>query len=122
MNEVYNPSIPYTEKSAYWKKLIADWHKSNLTIKEFCQREKIKAADFRRWKYRFGKLQKNVSLPCSTPTPGFAPLQLLSVSSTAKDNLEQPIELVINHYRIRLSASFHEETLLRLMNLLGRIA
>jgi len=122
MHEVYDPSIPRTEKPAHWKKLIIAWRKSDLTIKEFCQREQVKAVDFRRWKHRFSKLQKNVSIPCSTQTPGFAPLQLLPVSSPSKDNQEQSIELVINHYRIRIGTSFHEETLLRLMNLLGRIA
>lgn len=122
MHEVYDASISRIKRQIHWKKLVSDWHKSNLTLKEFCQQEQIKATDLKRWRYRLGKQQKNLTSSFSSQPIAFTPLQLIPEATIKYFDQEHVIELLINQYCVRLGRSFHEETLLRLIHLLRRAA
>ncbi len=122
MHPVYDPSVSRVEKQSQWKKIILAWEGSDLTAKGYCQQEQIKERDLKRWSYRLKKQQKILSSSLLKPAMPFVPLELVRNISDEIESGQDGIELLFKHYRIRVGSEFKDETLLRIIHLLEKVA
>jgi hypothetical protein len=90
--------------------MVGRAERSGLTQAEFCRREGISLASLRTWKYR------RLKPTPPGPTRAFVPVRLVEPSPAASG----PIEVVlVGERRLRVAVGFDEQTLLRLVRLLG---
>lgn len=121
MHKVYSiESQPQRRK--VWIKLVDSWYASDLTAKEFSEREQIKYTDLKRWSYRLGKKIKlsTAVTKSSSLQPPFIPITISPSlpSSSASSYLELKIA---NHYSIRFCNDTDDSLFIRLIHLLKGI-
>ena len=112
---------PDANKQNRWLELIGRWQRSQLTIREFCQRHHVSEASFFSWRrvLRQRGLLDELNAPKSakafSESPAFVKLAPLEPTTTAAT----AVELVLNDRRVlRVRPGFDAELLLELVRLL----
>jgi|SRR6185295_19160786 len=107
---------PDAGKQARWLQLICRWQRSQVTIREFCERHHVSEASFFSWRRvlrQRGLLDEPMSAITSVDAPAFVKL------TTVAEPTVSPIELVLNQRRmLRVRPGFDAKLLLELVRLL----
>src|SRR5258708_808653 len=108
---------PDFAKQERWLELIRCWQRSQITVREFCERHHVSEASFFSWRRVLrerGLLDEATPSKTAVPTPAFIKLATLDAKPCVS-----PIELVLNHQRLlRLRPGFDADMLLELVRLL----
>lgn len=100
------------QKQDYWKEIIEDWQKSELSQQRYCATKKINFNTFTYWR---GNLkdeadEEKAPLKCNNK---FTPITIVSSEDVETDN--GLILYLRNGRKIKISKRFDEETLQRLL-------
>lgn len=100
-----------TEREAYWRGVLSDWHSSGEQIHAYCQTHQISQSSFYLWRQRlYGKATSNAKAK-------FVAVELQPEPKVAK---RVPIKLHLpNGCWISLERDFDVDTLSRLIEALG---
>jgi transposase-like protein len=127
------------EKEAFWKLAVDEWRAARTSIREFCRSNGLKESAFYFWRRELAKRAgatviesgtrkagkpraKPQAEPAQSPTAMFLPLTLRSQETEAAgDSDSRSIEIVAGSHRLRVPPGFDEETLSRLLRLLGPV-
>ena len=111
---------PDAAKQNRWLELIRRWQRSQITVREFCQRHQVSEASFFSWRRVLrerGLLDEprtSRTATASADAPAFVKLTTLDTRPAGS-----PIELVLNHRRLlRVWTGFDADVLLELIRLL----
>ena len=113
---------------AEWAKRVERWGDSGLTAKEFAAETGLNASTLSYWKWRLGadkggRSSKSGARPRRTPrstpkrdrsSPTFVEVAAPAASSTAVVELVTPSDL-----RVRVPVGFDEDTLVRVLRVVG---
>lgn len=104
-------ALEYAEKNRLWKERIGDWKRGGLTQIEYCRRNNLDPKNFLYWKKKI--------------LPGPSSMALVELPSEIVARSSRPASsrlclLIDARYRIEISPGFDDETLVRLIRLLGR--
>ena len=106
---------PNVAKQGRWLELIRRWQRSQITVREFCQRHQVSEASFFSWR-RVLRERGLLEEPRTTTakSPAFVKLTTLDAEPTVSS-----IELVLNQRRLlRVRPGFDADMLLELVRLL----
>jgi hypothetical protein len=78
------PRRPTVEKREEWRQRLARYAQSNLTVTQFCLRERISACSFYQWRKRL-KTDRPGTGPLPKPAAGFQTVQVVSPLDAAAD-------------------------------------
>ena len=87
MHSVYTKSLNRVQRREHWQRIIADWRRSGLKRRVFCDKHQIKVADLKRWDYRLNQINHKPLLSHSqpdnacekiNPTVSFVPVEIAS--------------------------------------------
>jgi transposase len=108
---------PDVAKQDRWLELIRRWQRSQITVREFCQRHQVSEASFFSWRRVLrerGLLDEPMPAKSSADGPAFVKLTTLAAEPTASS-----VELVLNQgRRLRVWPGFDADMLLELVRLL----
>ena len=108
---------PDVGKQERWLELIRRWQRSQLTVREYCQRHHVSEASFFSWRRilrRRGLLDEPMPSKNAADAPAFVKVTTLDAEPTVS-----PIELVLNQGRLlRVRPGFDADMLLELVRLL----
>jgi transposase-like protein len=107
---------PDFAKQERWLELIRRWQRSQITVREFCERHHVSEASFFSWRRVLrerGLLDEATPSKTAVPTPAFIKLITLDAEPCVS-----PIELVLNQRLLRLRPGFDADMLLELVRLL----
>lgn len=111
-----------------WAKRVQRWADSGLTAKEFAAGAGLKASTLSYWKWRLGSKQQAPERGAVSGTPRRATRRTASRPSaptftevmTTSASVGSPIELVLSDgMTLRVPVGFDEQTLTRLLQLVG---
>ena len=112
---------PYKEH--FWRELLGQWQRSELTIRAFCAQHSVSEPSFYAWRRTITQRDRPGSHPApraarrsvaSSPSPTFVPVQVVPALPPSTT-----IEVVLGHGRsIRLAPGFDAATLRQLLALL----
>ena len=100
-------------KEQRWRQLIDQWHRSGLTVRDFCQRQHLATPSFYAWRRTLTKRHAQAV--------GFVPVEVLAESPVpgVADGSAAGLELVLGTgRRLRVGPGFDEATLQRLLAVL----
>jgi len=104
-------------KQDRWLKLVCRWQRSQITVREFCERHQVSEASFFSWRRilrRRGLLDEPMPSKNSADAPAFVKVTTLDAEPAVS-----PIELVLNQRRLlRVRPGFDADMLLELVRLL----
>lgn len=97
-------------KAAFWRRMVARWRRSHLTVRDFCQEHHISEPSFYAWRRTLNE-RAAVAVPRRHPptrkTPLFVPVRV-----TTEPRTQPPLELVLGRGRVvRVPAGFDAATL-----------
>jgi transposase-like protein len=99
-------------KQARWLDLVRRWQRSNLSVREFCERHQLSEPSFYSW--RRALRQRGLLHESARPgAPAFVKLTLDAKATTAS-----AIELVVGQRVLRVRPGFDADMLLELVRLL----
>jgi transposase-like protein len=108
---------PDGSKQNRWLELMRLWQRSQISVREFCQRHHVSEASFFSWRRVLrerGLLDDAMPSKTSTPAPAFVKIATRHAEPTVS-----PIELVLNQRRLlRVRPGFDANMLLELVRLL----
>lgn len=114
-----------TERSRYWRRMIAAWETSGLTQAEFCRRRQVSASAFHWWRGELRKRSRRDEESGSPPSrrktnnrksnaAAFIPVVIKQEEDRRTE--DSRIELMIpSGHLLRVPRDFHDETLIRLL-------
>jgi hypothetical protein len=103
-------------RERFWRRHLSAWKRSGLTQREYCKRQGVSEWSFSLWKRRLAR--------STTSGVSFVPVTVTG-STTGIVGLpgahRQPLTLVVgSRYRLEVGDGFSDETLSRLLCVLGR--
>jgi len=87
-------------KHERWRRLLRQWHSSDLNVRDFCARHKIHGSQFWCWKRRLG--EESSARPVKTE-PAFIPVTIVEHPAAAITSAAIDIRLTSGH-RLRVQA------------------
>lgn len=97
-----------------WARIIAAWERSRLSPAEFCKRRRLSPETFGWWRWRLGK----EAPPAAGPVPEFVEVAVSAASAPGVEPRPVVIELP-GAIVVRVERGFDEETLRRVVGVLG---
>jgi transposase len=98
-------------REPYWRKVLARWRRSGLTVRAFCRAEGVNEPRFYWWRRKLGQVEPK------EPEPAFVPVHV--VTETHDDLGPRGIEVVLANGRcLRVGPGFDPHTLVTLVDLL----
>ena len=83
------------EKGRFWRRTISAQHRSGLSIRAFCARERLSEPSFYAWRRKLAQRDRERSASVSpAPSNGFLPIRL-TASAACNVELQLPSGLVI---------------------------
>jgi transposase-like protein len=99
-------------KQTYWLDLVQRWQRSNLTVREFCQRQQVSEPSFYSWR-RVLRERGLMDESASPAKPAFVKLALDAEPTTVN-----AVEVVLGRRVLRVRPGFDADMLLQLVRLL----
>ena len=99
-------------KQTYWLDLVQSWQRSNLSVREFCQRHQLSEPSFYSWR-RVLRERGLIDESASAVKPAFVKLALDAEAPTAN-----AVEVVLGRRVLRVRPGFDADMLLELVRLL----
>jgi transposase-like protein len=91
-----------------WRRVVARWFRSGLTVRSFCQAEGLNQATFYWWRRELARRDQ--------PKPAFLPVRVLAEKTGPH---AAGVEVVLGNGRcVRVGVGFDPDTLLRIVELL----
>jgi hypothetical protein len=103
---------PDPGKQEHWLELIRRWQRSQITIREFCERHQVSEASFFSWR----RVLKQRGLLNETPVPG-DPAPFVKFTVAASESVGA-VEIVLGKRVLRVRPDFDADMLLQLVRLL----
>lgn len=100
-------------KQVRWLELVRRWQRSELSVREFCRRERISENNFYAWR----RVLRERGLLAETPTPAKAAPAFVQLLHD-EPSVDGAIEVVLGRRVLRVRSGFDDETLRRLLALL----
>jgi hypothetical protein len=98
-------------RQSYWRRVLARWRRSGLSVRAFCRAEGVNEAQFYWWRRRLGRVVPK------GPEPAFVPVHV--VTEPSDDLGTRGIEVVLANGRcLRVGPGFDPQTLVSLVDLL----
>lgn len=100
-------------KEQFWRRLLGQWHRSGLSVRDFCAEQGLSEPNFYAWRRNIARRESE--------GVGFVPVRVVSKgkAGAATDGLSSGLELVLDGGRLlRIGPSFDAATLRRLLPLL----
>lgn len=105
---------------ARWKERVGEYHKSRLSIRDWCNKNEIKETTFKYWIYKFNKYEQKGA---DTNTD-FAEVLLPSAginNEVINKSSAAMLTLLYESYSIRIADGFNPATLAELMKVLKKL-
>jgi transposase len=112
------PTRPDTTKERFWRRLLQQWRRSGLTIREFCADHEVSEPSFYAWRRTLAQLDERSAgsarpVPSDAKPPVFVPLRVVP------EPAGMALEVVLGPGRlIRVPAGFDPATLRQLLAIL----
>lgn len=103
-----------------WKKRVEEYHKSGLSIRDWCHKNQLKETTFKYWIYKFNKSKQKSANPNTDfaevllPSPNISN-EVINKSSTAI------LTLSYESYSIGIADGFNPVTLAELIKVLQKL-
>jgi hypothetical protein len=98
-------------RQSYWRRVLARWRRSGLSVRAFCRAEGVNEPRFYWWRRKLGQVEPK------QPEPAFVPVHV--VTEPADDLGTRGIEVVLANGRcLRVGPGFDPHTLVTLVDLL----
>jgi transposase len=108
---------PDAGKQRHWLDLVQRWHRTKLTVREFCERHQLSEASFYAWRRVLrerGLLQDAPTESATSLDPAFVKLTVSAEPAAAN-----AVEIVLSDRRLlRVRPGFDADMLLQLVRLL----
>lgn len=102
---------PKASKEQFWRQTIQLWRQSGLSVRAFCQRRGLAAANFYAWRRTLNRRDAQ--------TVNFIPVKVTPSIAADDDNASTGLELVLdNRRRLRIGPGFDTDSLRRLLAVL----
>jgi transposase-like protein len=96
-------------KAAFWRRMVAGWRRSQLTVRDFCREHQLSEPSFYSWRRTLS--ERAAAPPRQQPTTRKTPL-FVPVRVAAEPGAPPPLEVVLGRGRIvRVPAGFDAATL-----------
>lgn len=99
-------------KQARWLDLVQRWQRSNLSVREFCERHQLSEPSFYSWR-RALRQRGLIDESVSPLAPAF-----VKVALDAAPTMVSAVEVVVGQRILRVRPGFDADTLLELVRLL----
>lgn len=100
---------------ATWAKRVEEWKQSGLEVKEFAANAGLASRTLQWWAWRLSG-ERDIAQSRHAEPASAAPLTFVEMTGVAH---AEPIEIVLsNQVRVRVTRSFDEETLVRVLHVL----
>lgn len=112
-----------TDRSRYWRGVLAEWEKSGLSQVAFCRQRQLSLSALRWWRGKFLKEGEKATRKRQSRKGRFVPVRVVESSSAAEAEVGggegSAVEVLLGHGRsVRVRSGFNPEVLRRVIAVL----
>ena len=104
-------------KEQYWRDTLLRWHRSGLSVAEFCRRHRLSPSSFYAWRRILAQRDRPPTAPLDKPFPAFVPIRITAATNVPSPN-SSVLEVAVAGRVVRVAPGFDATTLRDLLAVL----